>query len=232
MKIYGFVFARGGSKGVPHKNIRPLCGKPLIAYAIEAGLASGCVEKMIVSTDNEAIAKVAQEYGAEVPFLRPAELAADNSPEWLAWQHAVRFLQERGDNFDTFISLPSTVPLRKVEDIQRCVSVFRKGECDIVVSCTEASHSPYFNMIKIDDKGYASIVNTNNGTSFFRRQDAPPVYDMTATAYVTTPTFILEKSRMWDGRVRAVMVDRVSGIDIDEPIDFELAEYFMNKRFQ
>ena len=85
MKIYGFVFARGGSKGVPHKNIRPLCGKPLIAYAIEAGLASGCVEKMIVSTDNEAIAKVAQEYGAEVPFLRPAELAADNSPEWLAF---------------------------------------------------------------------------------------------------------------------------------------------------
>ena len=87
-------------------------------------------------------------------------------------------------------------------------------------------------MIKIDDKGYASIVNTNNVTPFFRRQDAPTVYDMTATAYVTTPTFILEKSRMWDGRVRAVMVDRVSGIDIDEPIDFELAEYFMNKRFQ
>ena len=89
MKIYGFVFARGGSKGVPHKNIRPLCGKPLIAYAIEAGLASGCVEKMIVSTDNEAIAKVAQEYGAEVPFLRPAELAADNSPECLATRRSL-----------------------------------------------------------------------------------------------------------------------------------------------
>lgn len=215
MKTYGFVFARGGSKGVPHKNIRPLCGKPLIAYAIEGGLSSGCVEKMIVSTDSEDIAKVAQQYGAEVPFLRPAELAADDSPEWLAWQHAVRFLQDRGDNFDTFISLPSTVPLRKVEDIQRCVSAFKGGGCDIVVSCTEAGHSPYF--------------NTNNGNLFSRRQDAPIVYNMTATAYVTTPSFILNKTGIWDGHVKAVMVDRVSGIDIDEPIDFELAEYFMNK---
>lgn len=231
MKTYGFVFARGGSKGVPRKNIRLLCGKPLVAYAIEAGLASGCVEKMIVSTDDEAIARVAQEYGAEVPFLRPAELAADKAPEWLAWRHAVRFLQDRGDDFDTFLSLPSTVPLRKLEDIQRCVALFKKGECDIVVSCTEASHSPYFNMIKMDDEGFASIVNRNSEAPFFRRQDAPAVYDMTATAYVTTPAFILEKNSIWDGRVKAVIVDRISGIDIDEPVDFELAEYFMKKEF-
>lgn len=230
MKAYGFVFARGGSKGVPHKNTRLLCGKPLIAYAITAGLASGCIDKMIVSTDSKEIAEVAQKYGAEVPFLRPAELATDSSPEWLSWQHAVRFLQNRGDVFDMFISLPSTVPLRKVEDIQRCISVFKEGECDIVISCTEAGHSPYFNMIKMDDNGYASIVNTNNGKTFFRRQDAPSVYDMTATAYVTTPSFILNNTKIWDGRVKAVMVDRISGIDIDEPIDFELAEYFMNKR--
>ena len=84
MITYGFIFARGGSKGVPHKNIRLLCGKPLIAYAITAGLASGCIDKMIVSTDSKEIAEIAQKYGAEVPFLRPAELATDCSPEWLS----------------------------------------------------------------------------------------------------------------------------------------------------
>lgn len=229
MKIYGFVFARGGSKGVPHKNIRLLCGKPLISYAITAGLKSGCIDKMIVSTDSDEIAKTAQEYGAEVPFLRPKELAADNSPEWLAWQHAIHQLQERGDDFDIFISLPSTVPLRKIEDIRKGISMFKKEECDILISCTEADHSPFFNMIKLDDSGYARIVNSDNNKTYFRRQDAPTVYNMTAAFYITTPQFILNNTRIWDGRVKALKVDRISGIDIDEQADFDLAEYFMKK---
>src|SRR5687767_5970077 len=90
--IVGFIFARGGSKGIPRKNIRLLGGKPLIAYSIEAARASRFIERVIVSTDDPEIAKVAQQYGAEIPFIRPAELAQDNSPEWLAWQHAVRSL--------------------------------------------------------------------------------------------------------------------------------------------
>lgn len=230
MKTYGFIFARGGSKGIPHKNICNFCGKPLIAYAIEAGLQSGCVDRLFVSTDSEEIAEVARRYGAEVPFLRPAELASDHAPERLAWQHAIRFLQERGDNFHTFLSLPATAPLRTPEDIVRCIEAFRQGDCEMVITCTEAQRSPYFNMVTRDAHGYAQLVNTASNAMPVRRQDAPAVYDMTTVAYVSSPEHILATTSLWEGRVKAVLIDRVNAIDIDEPMDWDIAELFMSRR--
>ena len=232
MKTYGFIFARGGSKGIPHKNIRPLCGKPLIAYAIEAGLESGCVEKMIVSTDSEEIADTARRYGGEVPFIRPAELASDHASEWLAGQHAIRFLQERGDDFQVFLSLPATAPLRTPEDIRRCVSLFQKGDCDMVVTCTEARRSPYFNMLVMDERGDAKLACTADNAAPIRRQDAPAVYDMTTVAYVSSPSHILSSCSLWSGRVKAVTVDKINAIDIDDPMDWDIAELFMSKRME
>lgn len=231
MKTYGFIFARGGSKGIPHKNIRPLCGKPLIAYAIEAGIASGCVEKIIVSTDDEAIAAVARQHGAEVPFLRPSEFASDNAPEILAWQHAIRFLQDKGERFDVFVSLPATAPLRTPEDVRGCVSLFARGECDLVVTCSEARRSPYFNMLVIDGQGNAQLACTMTaGAAPVRRQDAPPVYDMVTVAYVASPTYILGGENLWRGRVKAAVINNINAIDIDEPMDWDIAELFMSKR--
>lgn len=230
MKTYGFIFARGGSKGIPHKNIRNFCGKPLIAYAIEAGLQSGCVDRLFVSTDSEEIAEVAVRYGAEVPFLRPAELASDHAPERLAWQHAIRFLQERGENFHTFLSLPATTPLRTPADIVQCIEVFRQGDCDLVITCTEASCSPYFNMVTRDEQGYAKLVNSMGAAAPYRRQDAPEVYEMTAVAYVSTPEHILATTSIWEGRVKAVQIDRVNAIDIDDSMDWEIAQMFMSRR--
>lgn len=230
MKTYGFIFARGGSKGLPGKNIRLLNGKPLIAWAIDAGKKSGLLEKIIVSTDSEDIAAVARAYGAETPFMRPAELASDTAGEWLAWQHAVRFLQAQGDNFDIFVSLPATAPLKTPENIRNCIALYSRGDCDAVITCTEAARSPYFNMISIDDKGYSSIVI--QGDKLGRRQDAPNVYDITTVAYVTSPQYILANSHLMDGKIRALKVDRICGVDIDDALDFDIAEFLMKKRLE
>lgn len=229
MKIYGFVFARGGSKGIPNKNIHPLLGKPIIAYAIEAGQACGRLDKIIVSTDSDKIADVAREYGAEVPFIRPAELASDTAGEWSAWQHAVRSLKEAGDNFDVFVSLPATSPLRTAEDILRCIEMYEQNRCDLVITCTSAHRSPYFNMITMDDQGYASIAMKDSKAPV-RRQDVPPVYDMATVAYVSSPEYILKVDNAFAGKVRAVEIDKINAIDLDEPIDLEMAELFLKKR--
>lgn len=231
MSIYGFIFARGGSKGLPGKNIKELCGKPLIAWAIEAGKATGLLDRIIVSTDSEEIAAVARAYGAETPFLRPKELASDTAPENLSWRHAINFLRNRGDSFDTMVSLPATAPLRTPESVIKSIEIYREGGCDAVVVCKEASRSPYFNMVKLDDNGYADVV-IRPSSAVGRRQDCKPVYDMTTIAYVTSPDFALNNPYLWDGKVKIHLVDRVTGLDIDDALDFELAEYFMAKRLE
>ncbi len=167
MKVFGFIFARGGSKGLPNKNIRDLCGKPLIAHAIEAGMKTGRLDRIVVSTDSDAIADVARRFGAEVPFMRPAELGADTSPEMLSWRHAVRHFFDQGETFDVFVSIPATAPLRKPSDVIRCLDVFLAGGCDVALTCTAAHSSPYFTMITRDDEGYAGIML--GGGAFARR---------------------------------------------------------------
>src|ERR1043166_2503593 len=155
-RTIGFVFARGGSKGVPGKNIKPLAGKPLIAYAIETARACPLLETVIVSTDDAQIAAIAREYGAEVPFIRPAVLAADDSPEWLAWQHAIRTIQAERGEFDIFVSVPTTSPFRSTEDVTGCIKTLRDNpETDVVLSVRDAERSPYFNMVYLDGAGYA-----------------------------------------------------------------------------
>lgn len=228
MKVFGFIFARGGSKGVPNKNIRELCGKPLIAHAIEAGMKTRRFERIVVSTDSEIIADTARQFGAEVPFMRPPELATDTSPELLSWRHAVRYFLDRGEEFDVFASIPATAPLREPSDITRCLDVFLDGNCDVVLTCTASHSSPYFTMLTRDDNGYARIL-LGDGT-FARRQDTPKTYDITPVAYVTSPAFILKHDRLWAGTVNAVEVSKRSAIDIDEPLDFEMAEFLMRKR--
>ena len=118
MKIIAFIFARGGSKGLPNKNIKILNGKPLIAWSIEHAKKINRIDRVIVSTDSEEIAKIAREFGAEVPFMRPLELATDESPEWLSWQHGLKHLKSiDGCLPDLMLSIPATAPLRNVEGL-------------------------------------------------------------------------------------------------------------------
>ena len=230
MKIVAFIFARGGSKGLPGKNIRILGGKPLIAWSIEIAFQVKRIERVIVSTDSEEIAAIARQYGAEVPFIRPAELAGDESPEWLAWKHGLEFLQRStGSIPEVMISLPTTAPLRSVTDIENCLDEFEKGSVDVVVTVTDAHRSPYFNMVRNNEDGTVSLVNVPM-TAVVRRQDAPKVYDMTTVCYVLKSTFVVSHDSIFEGRVKAIHVPIERAVDIDSSLDFEFVEYLLGRR--
>lgn len=230
MNAYGFIFARGGSKGLPGKNVRQLAGKPLIAWAIEHARSVKRLQRVLVSTDSEQIAEIAREFGGEVPFLRPAALAMDESPEWLAWRHALEFLRTaEGAVPDVMVSVPTTAPLRVPEDIERCLDAYEHGDADVVVTMTEAHRSPYFNMVTRYADGTIGLVSPS-GNKPWRRQDAPVVYDLTTVAYVMRSDFVLSRNSIFDGRVRGVLVPIERAIDIDTLLDFDIADYLLTKR--
>ena len=153
MKTVAFIFARSGSKGLPNKNIKLLAGKPLIAYSIEQALTTKRIDRVIVSTDSNEIARVALHFGAEVPFLRPSKLATDDSPEWLSWRHGLEYLRtSTGSLPQVMVSLPPTAPLRNNQDIENCLNEFEKNDSDVVIAVTDAHRNPYFNMVEIIKK--------------------------------------------------------------------------------
>ncbi len=230
MKATAFIFARGGSKGLPGKNIRPLGGKPLMAWSIEHALAVKRVARVIVSTDSHEIAAVARAHGAEVPFIRPEELARDDSPEWLAWRHALNYLlDEEGVLPDAMVSVPTTAPLRSPLDIENCLDVYEKGGADMVITVTDAHRSPYFNMVKANADGTVGLVIPPQSV-VARRQDVPTVFDMTTVAYVARPEFVLTHNATFEGRVRHVHVPLERAIDIDTLLDFRIAECLLSQR--
>ena len=151
MQVLAIIPARGGSKGVPHKNIRPLCGKPLIAWTIEVALACPTLERIIVSTDDLAIAEVARTYGAEVPFIRPAKLAQDDTPDLPVYNHTLMWLAENENYFPELVAwLRPTVPLRAVQDVEAAVALLQRSDFDCVRSVCKAEHHPYW-MKRLDN---------------------------------------------------------------------------------
>ncbi len=223
-EVVALICARGGSKGLPGKNIRPLAGRPLIAWSIKQAQAVPRIGRIIVSTDSEEIAAVSRAAGAEVPFMRPAELARDDSPEWLAWRHALTYLKDSGGRYpDMLISIPATAPLRSPDDLAACLDEFEKGGADAIITVTVAHRSPYFNMVKQQPDGTVALVIPPQG-SVFRRQDAPVVFDMTTVAYVASPQFVMSHNGILEGRVRQVRIPPERAIDIDTLLDFRIAE--------
>ena len=230
MNVVAIIFARGGSKGLPGKNIRPLFAKPLIAWSIEHALSVKRIARVLVSTDSDEIAAVALQNRAEVPFMRSAELAGDNSPEWLAWRHALNYLRETtGELPDVMVSVPTTSPLRFPQDIENCLDEYEKGDADIVITVTNAYRSPYFNMVKANADGTVGLVNPPQ-TAIARRQEAPIVYDMATVCYVVKPEFVMSNESIFEGRVRSVNVPTERAIDIDTLLDFQIAEHLMQIR--
>lgn len=230
MKVVALICARGGSKGLPGKNIRPLAGQPLIAWAIGQARAVKRIDRVIVSTDSVEISEVAREAGAEVPFLRPAELAQDNSPEWLVWRHALHYLKESDGAYpDALIVVSATAPLRAVEDLERCLDEYKKGGADMVITVTDAHRSPYFNMVKVYADGTVGLVIPPE-SAIIRRQDAPVVYDQTTVAYVARPEFVMTRSGIFEGKVRHVHIPVERALDIDTPLDFRIAECLLGSR--
>lgn len=228
MRVVALICARGGSKGLPGKNIRPLAGRPLIAWAIAQARAVPRIGRIIVSTDSEQIASAAREAGAEVPFMRPAELARDDSSEWLAWRHALNYMKESdGDYPDALIVVPATAPLRKSADLETCLDEFEKSGADVVFTVTDAHRNPYFSMVKREPDGTVSLVNPPQG-SVFRRQDAPVVYDITPVGYVAKPEYVMTRTGLFAGRAHLVHIPPERAVDIDTPLDFRIAECLMS----
>ena len=227
MKYIALICARGGSKGVPKKNIKPLGGVPLIGWSINIAKKIDKISRIIVSTDSEEIAEVAKNYGAEVPFIRPSELSKDNSSEWQVWQHALCYLEENNEEFlDGLIILPPTAPLRDVEDIEKCISEYEKGNVDLVITTSDAHRNPYFNMVIKNENNFCSLAI--KGKKIVRRQDAPKVYDMTTVAYVVTPDYVHKYNGIFEGLVRSVNIPIERSIDIDTPLDFKIAEFLLS----
>lgn len=227
-KYIAFIFARGGSKGLPNKNILNLNGKPLIAYSIEIAKNINNISRVIVSTDSKEIADISLSYGAEVPFIRPKSLATDSSPEFHSWKHAIDFLESESQNeIEAIISIPATSPLRSEVDIIKCIQEYEKYKPDAVISVTESTRNPFFNMVKKDNNGYVSLFS--EGDQIYRRQDAPDCFDMTTVAYVLSVKFIKSNNYLFDGKIRMVKVPIERALDIDSKFDFSIAEYLINK---
>jgi CMP-N-acetylneuraminic acid synthetase len=232
MKTVAFIFARSGSKGLPNKNMKLFAGKPLIAYSIEQALTTKRIERVIVSTDSNEIAKVALDFGAEVPFLRPYELATDDSPEWLSWRHGLEYLRtSTGSLPQVMVSLPPTAPLRNNQDIENCLNEFEKDDSDVVIAVTDAHRNPYFNMVKANKDGSVSLVNKMK-TKISRRQEAPKLYDVTTLCYVAKPQFVLNHNSIFEGRVKSVHIPIARSIDIDSLLDFQIAEFLKSKEIE
>jgi N-acylneuraminate cytidylyltransferase len=230
MKFVACIFARGGSKGVPRKNVRELAGRPLIGHAIETAQASKLIDRVLVSTDDAEIADVARRCGAEVPFMRPAELATDQAPEWLAWRHAAQYLRTEpgGQDISALVSLPTTSPLRIVEDVDAVIRAYDPQTTDALITVREAQRNPYFNMVRLDVDGYAHMVISGpNGPT--RRQDAPPIYDITTVAYLAGLDYIFTAPGLYSGRIKTVEVPVARSLDIDTEDDFAMAEFLLQR---
>ena len=226
MKTIIFLFARGGSRGVPHKNVRMFAGKPLIVHTIDVA-KSIPVDKIFVSTEDILISEVVEKELVTV-IPRPTRLAADDSPEWLSWQHAVKWVQKNYGSFDRFVCLPVTAPLRHRNDICKCIEAL-ESKTDIVLTVTESSRSPWFNMVNIDPEGLVKPL-LESTDKYWRRQDVPRTYDLTTVAYVSRPEYIINSDHIFSGRVRAIHIPRERALDIDTEFDLEMAEFLFMKR--
>lgn len=230
MKILVTIAARGGSKGVKNKNIRPLMGKPLIAHTIEQAFKWGKASRIVVSTDSAEIAEAAKNCGAQVPFLRPAELSGDAAPKVPVIRHAWRESEKLyGESYDFVVDLDATAPLRKISDINACLKTAAERKSLMVFSVVPAHKNPYFNMVEVDGAGWAKLCK-KLPDAVKRRQDAPKVYDLNASIYVYSREFLEGNGQtVLTERSAVHVMDELSGTDIDREVDFKFVEFILKE---
>jgi N-acylneuraminate cytidylyltransferase/CMP-N,N'-diacetyllegionaminic acid synthase len=225
LRSVGVIPARGGSKGIRHKNTRYLAGKPLIAYTIEAALRSKTLRRVIVSTDDTEIAEVAKSYGAEVPFLRPAELAKDDTPSLLVVQHAVKYIEkDERRKLDVVVLLQPTSPLRNHEYIDDAVKKLLETGADSVITVCKVRHHPFSCFTFEGDRLFPF---SRKGISVSRRQDLPEVYAENGAVYAVRRNVLLEQNSVYGKDTRAVVMPYEQSIDIDDYFDFFVAEMML-----
>ena len=227
MNILCTICARGGSKGLPEKNIKTLKGKPLIAWSIEQALRINKITDVIVSTDSEKIAYIAKEYGAKVPFLRPDYLAEDGTGKWDVWQHALKISENfYKKKYDLYVDLDCTSPLRDDEDIYIAIENLINSTADCIFSISESRKNPYFNMVEYENN-FLKISKPTNPV-ILCRQAAPKVYDHVASLYVLKTNFLRNGNGLLTGKAIGYELSPEKGIDIDSEVDFKIVETLLN----
>lgn len=214
--------ARGGSKGIPGKNIKPFLGRPLICRSIDDARACGARDEDIcVSTDSEEIAAVVREYGLDVPFMRPAELATDSAGTYGVLLHALEYYRSIGREYKRVVLLQTTSPLRRPDDIRRAMELW-SPDIDMVVTVREAATNPYYNAYELAEDGTLHI--SKGDGHYTRRQDAPKVYEYNGAVYVITVESLL-RSPMSEFRRRVpCLMEAGRSVDLDTPLDWQIAE--------
>lgn len=220
--ILAIIPARGGSKGIPHKNIIELCGRPLISYTIEAGLKSRYIDYLMVSTDDEQIAKISKECGAEVPFMRPLELASDTSKTLDAVLHAIHTLQKIGRDYDSLVLLQPTQPLRTAADIDGAIERYYECGETSLVSISEVDDHPIL-IRTVEDNKLKPLLDMS---STCRRQDMPKFYRVNGCIYINKISELHDNTSFNDNEMPYLM-EKDHSVDIDELSDLVIAEYFM-----
>ena len=218
-KIKIFIFARGGSQEIKNKNIIKIKQQPLIYYSIKIAKKIVNKKNIYISTDSKKIKKIAKLNGVNI-IDRPKKLASGKSPEILSWKHAVKFILKKKENFDVFVSLPATSPLRNKADVIKSIKKL-KNKTDIVLTASEANRNPNFNMVNKKNNGFYDVVISTK--RIFNRQDAPKVYDLNTVAFVSKPEFILKCKNIFDGNVDINLVEKKRSLDIDSIYDLKLA---------
>lgn len=226
LKTIAFIFARGGSKGLPGKNIKLLNGKPMIQYSIDIAKSIPQISDIFVSTDCPEIAQIAKQDGVKI-IDRPKELAQDNSSEFLSWKHACEYVKTNFNQFDYFVSLPVTSPLRSEKDVVCAIEKLKKSCADVCISITPANRSPYFNMVRKDSNNFVDLVMRAKNQEIVCRQASPAIFDITTVVYAATVSFIEKENSIFSGNVVSIEVPKERAIDIDDIIDFKFAEIIL-----
>jgi N-acylneuraminate cytidylyltransferase len=227
--ILGHIGVRGGSKGVPGKNFREICGKPLIDWSLDQLLAHPRVDAVVVSTDAPEIYVHAVEKGTLKIGLRPDHLATDTAGKWDVWQHALKAAERLTGPVTAFLDLDATSPLREMEDITGALALFEAEAPDMVMSCCEARKNPYFNLVEPDETGALHVSKPLPG-GVVARQQAPVVYEHAASTYVVAPDYLRRSESIFEGRVIPFLMPPERCLDIDTPFDFKLVEYLLKER--
>ena len=228
IRVVGIVPARGGSKGIPHKNIRPLGGKPLIAWTAEAARGAARLTHTILSTDADEIAEAGRQAGLDVPFLRPAELATDTTPTLPVVQHAVRWLEARGERYDAVCLLQPTSPLRSARDIDACIELLDRSGADAAVSIARVpvEYNPHW--VYFADASGDLRIATGEPDPIPRRQDLPPAFHRDGSIFVTRRDVLMDRDSLYGTRLVGYESTSAS-LDLDTLEDWEEAEAILRR---
>jgi N-acylneuraminate cytidylyltransferase len=226
MKTLFLIPARAGSKGIPNKNIKLLNGKPLINYAIDLARCFVKDEDICLSTDSFEIAEIAKQNNLYVPFLRPEKLSTDTAGSYEVMLHAVEFYESLGKNYEAIVLLQPTSPLRLKKHLKEALTLF-KNDIEMVVSVKESQANPHWNLFKENENGYLEKFIPSN---YIRRQDLPKAFEYNGAIYVINITELNKKKLNQFTKIKKVIMDDFSSVDIDLPIDLAWAEYLFNTK--